>query len=204
MSRSLTVRKPAPREVRQLLELVEEPLESVPQRRAQAILLHNDEMSAVEIAATLQVHVNTIYADLHAFDAKGVDAVYQIHSPGAPPQLSASQKAAICRIADESPQEVGLSYGRWSLSKLRTYLIRQEIVKKISRKHLWLVLKKGGYASVGSSASWSVVIPNVRRYGHAFVGAGGICPPRGSCSFSMSNPWPLKPMEAVDIPRPNA
>lgn len=153
MSRSLNVRKPNPREIRQLLEFVEEPLESVLQRRAQAILLHNDGMSATEIAATLQVHVNTIYAELHAFEAEGLAAVYQIRSPGAPSQLTFRQRAELCRIADQSPQEVGLSYGRWSLSKLRAYLIRQGIVKKISRKHLWLVLQKGGYASVGSSAS---------------------------------------------------
>ena len=153
MSRSLKVRKPRPREIRQLLEFVEEPLESASQRRAQAILLYNDGMSATEIAATLQVHVNTIYADLHAFDAQGLAVLYQIRSPGAPSHLTPRQRAEICRIADGSPQEVGLCYGRWSLSKLRTYLIRQGIVKKISRKHLWRVLKKGGCASVGSSAS---------------------------------------------------
>lgn len=153
MSRSLKVRKLGPREIGQLLEFVEEPLESVFQRRAQAILLHHEGMSATEIAATLQVHVNTIYTDLHAFDAHGVAAVSQLGSPGAPSHLTSQQRAEICRLADLSPQEVGLSYGRWSLSKLRTYLIRQGIVKQISRKHLWLVLKKGGCASVGFSAS---------------------------------------------------
>jgi len=153
MSRSLNVRKPHPGEMRQLLELVEEPLESVTQRRAQAILLHNDGMSATEIAATLKVHVNTIYADLHAFDAEGVAAVHQTRLPGAPCQLTSFQTAEICRIAEQSPQEFGLCYGRWSLSKLRTYLIRQGIVHHISRKHLWLVLKKGGCISVESSVN---------------------------------------------------
>ena len=153
MSRSLKVRKPRSREIHQLLEFVEEPLESAMQRRAQAILLHNDEMCATEIATTLQVHVNTIYADLHAFGAQGVAAVKQSRSPGAPSHLTSRQRAEICRIADQSPQEVGLSYGRWSLSKLCTYLIRQRIIKTISRKHLSRVLKQGGYTSAGSSAS---------------------------------------------------
>ncbi len=153
MSRSLNVRQPRPGEMRQLLELVEEPIESATQRRAQAILLHHDGMSAVEIAATLQVHVNTIYADLHTFEAKGLAAVYQSRVPGTPSQLTPFQRAEICRIAEQSPQELGLCSGRWSLSKLRTYLIRQGIVKKISRKHLWLVLKKGGGTAVGYSGS---------------------------------------------------
>jgi transposase len=153
MSRSLKVRKPRPAEIGQLLPLVEEPLETPSQRRAQAILLHNDGMNATEIAATLEVHVNTIYADLHAFDQQGIAAIHQIRTPGAPAQLTEEQKAEICRIADQSPQEVGLSFGRWSLSTLRTYLIRQGIVKKISGKHLGRILKKGGSVSAEYDAS---------------------------------------------------
>jgi len=153
MSRSLKVRKPHPAEIRHLLPLIEEPLETPSQRRAQAILLHNDDMNATEIAATLEVHVNTIYADLHAFDQQGVAAVHQLGMPGAPAQLTEKQKVEICRIADQSPQDVGLSFGRWSLSKLRTYLIRQGIVIKISRRHLGRVLKKGGSVSVAYDAS---------------------------------------------------
>jgi len=153
MSRSLKVRKPRLAEIRQLFPLVEEPLETPLQRRAQAILLHNDGMNATEIAATLEVHVNTIYADLHAFDQQGVAAVQQIRTPGAPVRLSEKQTAEICRIADQSPQDVGLSFGRWSLTKLRTYLIRQGIVRKISRTHLGRVLKKGGSVSAGYDAN---------------------------------------------------
>lgn len=154
MSRSLKIRSPRPGEIRQLLALVEEPFEQHPsQRRAQAILLHQEGMSAIDIAASLQVHVNTIYADLHAFDRQGLAAVHQLRSPGAPAQLAPWQRAEICRIADQSPQEVGLSYGRWSLSTLRTYLQRQGIVSHISRKHLWRVLKKGGSTYAASSAS---------------------------------------------------
>jgi transposase len=110
-------------------------------------------MSASDIATTLEVHVNTICADLHAFDRQGLAAVHQVRSRGAPAQLTPQQRVEICRIADQSPQEVGLSYGRWSLSKLRTYLKRQGIVPQISRKHLWRVLKKGGSTCAASSAS---------------------------------------------------
>lgn len=153
MSRSLKIRHPRLGEIRQLLALVEEPLEGPPQRRAQAILLHHEGMSATDIATTLEVHVNTICADLHAFDRHGVAAVHQVRSRGAPAQLTPEQRAEICRLADQSPQEVGLSYGRWSLSKLQTYLKRQGLVPRISRKHLWRVLKKGGSTCAASSAS---------------------------------------------------
>lgn len=153
MSRSVEIRSPRPGEIRHLLTLVEEPLEDPPQRRAQALLLHPEGMSASDIATTLEVHVNTIRADLHAFDRHGLAAVHQVRPRGAPAQLSAWQRAEICRIADQSPQEVGLSYGRWSLSKLQSYLKRQGLVPQIRRKHLWRVLKKGGSTYAASSAS---------------------------------------------------
>lgn len=153
MSRSLRIRKPRPSEIRRLLGLLDEPLESLPQRHAQAILLYNDGMSATEIAHTLERHVNTIYAYLTAFDQHGLPGVYQEGKRGAPARLSPAQCRTICRIADQSPQEVGLSYGRWSLSKLRTYLERQGIVSTISREHLWRILKKGACVSAAYSES---------------------------------------------------
>lgn len=153
MSRSLRIRKPRPSEVRQLLQLLDEPLESLPQRRAQAILLYNDGLSATEIAHTLERHVNTIYAYLTAFDQHGLAGVSQEGKRGAPARLSPAQGRTICRIADQSPQEVGLSYGRWSRSKLRTYLKRQGIVSTISREHLWRIVKKGACVSAAYSAS---------------------------------------------------
>ena len=143
MSRYLRIRKPSPAEIRQLLKLLDEPLESLPQRRAQAILLYNDCMNATEIAHTLERHVNTIYAYLTAFDQHGPPGVYQAGKREAPTRLSPAQGRTICRIADPSPQEVGLSYGRWLLSKLHTYLKRQGLISTISREHLWRILKKG-------------------------------------------------------------
>ena len=82
--------------------MLDEPLESLPQRRAQAILLYNDGMSATEIAHTLERHVNTIYAYLTAFDQHGLPGVCQQGKRGAPARLSPAQCRTICRIADQS------------------------------------------------------------------------------------------------------
>lgn len=71
MARPLKLRKPRAAEIRRLLLWVEEPLETAQQRRAQAILLYNEGMNATEIAQTLEVHPNTIYADLQAFNQRG-------------------------------------------------------------------------------------------------------------------------------------
>lgn len=204
MSRTLKVRQPRPAEIRRLLQWIEEPLDTPQQRRSQAILLYHDSMSATEIAMTLQAHVNTILADLHAFDQQGLSSVTQVHQRGVSPRLTPAQKAEICRLADQAPSELGLPYGRWSLSKLRTYLLRQRLVKTLRREHLRRILKKGGSPADEFNASSSVVTPSARRFWPAFVGAGGICPRRVPCSSSISNRWWSKPMADDAIPRPSA
>lgn len=187
MSRSLKVRQPRPTEIRRLLQWVEEPLETPQQRRAQAILLYHDGMSGAEIAVILQAHVNTILADLHAFDQQGLASVTQICPRGVSPQLTPAQKVEICRLADQAPIELGLPYGRWSLSKLRRYLLRQRLVKALSREHLRRILQKGGFAADGFSASSSAAIPSARRFWPVSAGAGAICRRREPCFSSISN-----------------
>jgi transposase len=165
MSRSLTVRQPRPSEVRQLQQWLEaDHLTNAQRRQAEAILLHADGWSGIAIAASLGVHANTVYAALHDFDREGLAAVEQVSRGGAPPRLTAAQEAAIVQRADQPPSELGLPYGRWSLAKLRDYLIRQRILKTISREHLRRVLKKGGSDFGACSANSAAVIRDGPRF----------------------------------------
>ena len=163
MSRPLTIRKPTAAEIHQLHRRLEDDLNPWQRRRAEAIVLYATGMIAVEIAHALEVHPNTIYADLHTFAQYGVQAIDQLGSPGAPVRLSEAQRAEIVRLAEVPPYEVGLPYGRWSIAKLRSYLLHQGVVKAISREHLRRVLKKGGSTSGESGASFSVMIPAGRQ-----------------------------------------
>jgi transposase len=165
-------------EIHQLLQLLDEAVEGPQQRRAHAILLHHEGMPATEIAATLGVHVNTIYTDWHAFAQQGLRAVQQVGRRGAPGRLTVEQTAGICRLADRPPYELGLPYGRWSLAKLRTYLMRKHIVKKISRTQLWRILKKGAWGSGGYAGSCSVAILAGQGFWPKSAGYGGIYRPR--------------------------
>lgn len=100
MSRSLRVRQPRTADIRRLHEIFESALEPGQHRRAQAILLYAAGLSAVEIARLLEVHANTIYADLHAFDIYGVTAVYRLGQGGAPQQITPAQLAEVWRLAE--------------------------------------------------------------------------------------------------------
>ena len=153
MSRSLIVRQPHASDIRQLHKVLESPLAPDQRRRAEAILLYAAGLTAVEIAHLLEVHANTIYADLHAFGTYGVAAVYHFGQRGALQRLSPTQLNEVWQLAERPPYELGLPYGRWSLSKLREYLITHQILPRISREHLRRVLKKGGCDYAASSAN---------------------------------------------------
>lgn len=159
MSRPLIVRKPTAEELDQLHHWLEQPLKSWQRRRAEVLLLYAADGSASAIAQFLHVHRNTVYADLHAFARHGLSALSRQRKLGAPPRLSKKQIAAIWRLADRAPTTLGLPFGRWSLAKLRAYLIRERIVPAISREHLRRVLKRGGTGCAASSASSSAPIP---------------------------------------------
>jgi transposase len=168
MSRPSTIRPATAAELDQIHRLLKQPWQ---RRRLEAVLLHSAGHTAVDIAALLGVHVNTAYSDLRLFHRSRLHGLLSRRRLGAPPQLTARQRRAICRLAEQPPTELGLPYGRWSLAKLRDYLIRHRLVRGISREHLRRVLKKGGTRSAASPASCGARTPT----------AGLSCTGSGSC-----------------------
>jgi len=77
MPRSLNVRKPKTVEIRQLHQLLEGELLAWQRRRVEALLLDAAGHNATDIATFLEVHVHTVYADLHAFGQEGLGSVRQ-------------------------------------------------------------------------------------------------------------------------------
>lgn len=153
MSRSLTARKPNPAELRRFHQWLEKPLRPWQRRRAEVLLLRSADLSATAIARLLQVHVNTVYDDLRDFARHGLSSLSRPRAVGAPPSLFQEQIAAVWRLAGQSPTTLGLPFGRWTLAKLRDILIREKVVKSISREHLRRVLKKGDTHFATSAAS---------------------------------------------------
>ncbi len=156
MPRSLKVRQPKAAEVRKLQALLEDAPDARQARRAEAILLHATGMEAVEIAQVLAAHPNTVYSDLHAFGRDGLASLR-------PPTLAANacgltpeRLRDLCRLAEQPPCELGLPWGRWSLAKLRDYLLRERFCQHLSREHLRRLLRKGGCTSPASAARSSV------------------------------------------------
>lgn len=153
MGRSSKVRKPNAAESRQLGLWVEEAEHAWQRRRAAIVMYYAMGQTAQDIAAALAIHPNTVYAILHAFDRRGLAAVRQPLVPGARVRIQPTQVAQMCRVADASPGDFGLPYGRWSLTTLRRYLLAERIVRRISREHLRRLLKKGASTYAATDAS---------------------------------------------------
>ena len=151
MARKMKVRRPVTAEIQQLSKKMIELVNPHQQRRAEALILYGIGLNILEIAIAQGVHPNTVYKDLHAFEQLGVEAIWQLQEGGAPRRITDEQTTKIEQLAEQSPQEVGLPYGRWSLRKLREYLVKQHIVKSIGRERLRQVLKKRFSLSAGAT-----------------------------------------------------
>jgi transposase len=156
MPRSLKVRQPGAADIRRLQVELEEFPQPRQRRRAEAILLHAAGLEATAIAQALAAHPNTIRADLHAFDRDGLRALQATGSQPTPRLFTPAQLAEVCLLAETAPCELGLPWGRWSLSKLRDYLLKQRFCRHLSREHLRRLLRKGGCTLPAFSARSSV------------------------------------------------
>ena len=152
MPRPLTVRKPRRSEIDYLNTMLEQEITAGQRRRAEVLVLYAAGLEGTDIARALAIHVNIVYADLRAFERDGLDGVHHRLRGGAPVRIAEAQRAEILRLAEAPPGEVGLPYGRWSLAKLRQYLLQHRIVRAISREYRRQVLKKGGSAFVTANA----------------------------------------------------
>ncbi len=154
MTRPLNIRKPTSAEMRRLEVLLEEDLPPQVERRARAILDYGCGLAAAAIAQALRVHPNTIYADLHAFAREGLDAVHPLPVGGAPRQITAQQLTKIWQWAECAPSEFGFLDARWTLARLREFVVkRRRVLKRISLEHLRRLLKKTIFAFDGLNAS---------------------------------------------------
>lgn len=185
MSRAINIRKPKLAELHQLHRILESEATPALRRRAEAVLLHIAGLDAMQIAAALDAHVNTVRADLHAFGRKGVPGILAQGRRGSPRSLTEAQEEALRKVAQEPPSHWGLPWSRWSLSKLRDFVIRRRTVKTISREHLRRVLKKGACAFAESKKRSKAMIHAERQFWPVYAGFGTTCHPEACCSSLM-------------------
>ena len=85
-----------------------------------------------EISEEVNLHPINVRKWIHRFNELGLDGLRSGKSPGRPPVFSEEQRAQIVQTSRTSPRQLGLHYTRWSLQRLRRYLIEHQIVEHIS------------------------------------------------------------------------
>jgi transposase len=128
----LYVREIAITEGRKLQNIIRRGSNRVKVRRAQVILASAQGSKVPDIARTLYFspqHIRTIIKD---FNGNGFKALEPRYSGGRPPKFNDEQKSLIIETALCPPNLLGVPFTRWSLAKLRDFIIEEKIVDSIS------------------------------------------------------------------------
>ena len=129
-------------EGRKLQHIVRHDRNRIKVRRAQVILTSSQGSKVPAIARQLffsQQHVRTIIQD---FNERGLAALEPGYCGGRPPTFTEEHRSLIVETALCPPRLLGCPFNRWSLDKLREYLVRKRIVKSISSETLRQMLRR--------------------------------------------------------------
>ena len=110
-------------------------------RRAQVVLASNQGFKVPDIAEMLHYSEQHIRNIIKAFNEQGLKALEPEPKCGRPNKFTEDQCAVIAETALCPPALLGLPFTRWSLEKLREYVIKQKVVKSISVEKLRSILK---------------------------------------------------------------
>jgi transposase len=145
MREGIRVREISNEEGQRLLRIVRRSSGSVVTwRRAQMVLLSAQGMDVAQIAKVAFTSEDRVRAVLHNFNDDGFDSLYPKYAGGRPPTFTLPQRQAIKKIALARPQDHGLPFSTWSLSKLADFLVAEGVVDDISHEGLRVLLREEG------------------------------------------------------------
>ncbi len=142
---ALHVRELTEEEKKKLEYLLDHPEESpFPVERLMIVYLSSHGTKVQQIAETVGMHPINVRKWIHRFNARGFEGLVTRKSPGRPRVFSEEQRRRIVEIAQTPPDKLGLERSRWSLQRLRRYLIEQGIVDRISVETIRQILQEHG------------------------------------------------------------
>lgn len=111
-------------------------------RNAKIVLARAQGLPLRTVADSLQVHPNTVRNRLLRFYERGVAGLTHAATGTVRPIVFSEEiRARIVEIAKSSPQSLGVAHSRWSLRRLRAYLIQQGIVEDVSVEGIRQILR---------------------------------------------------------------
>jgi transposase len=145
VSQKLYVRDLDDGEANRLLRIVRRGKGSVVTwRRAQILLWSAQRYDVATIAKMAFTSPDRVREVINNFNADGFDSIYPRYAGGAPPKFTLPQRREIKKIAISRPQDHGLPFSTWSLTKLAEFLVAEGVVDDISHEGLRLLLREEG------------------------------------------------------------
>ena len=137
----LYVRNLSVPEGRKLQRVVRRDASRIKMRRAQVVLASEQGSKVPDIARRFyfsQAHVRTI---IKSFNEEGFCALEPQYGIGRPKKFTEEQRSLIIETALCPPDLLGEPYRRWSLPKLRDFLVREKVVDSIAIETVRQMLK---------------------------------------------------------------
>jgi transposase len=116
------LRELTPDEAQRLVKITRTARDRVRLRRAGIVLASLQGRTATEAAAMFAAKPQYAREVIHAFNDKGFAALDPKWSGGRPRKFGPHVRELICRVARTPPQQAGLAFTTWSLSKLVEHL----------------------------------------------------------------------------------
>ncbi len=184
---ALYVRALTPEEKQELERLLDHPEESpIPPERLMIVYLSSHGVKVKQIAETVGLHPINVRKWIHRFNARGLPGLSTRKSPGRPRVFTEEQRRKIVEVVQTPPEALGLDTPRWSLQRLRRYLIEHGIVQQISVETIRQILEEHG-VRYRATRGWGGSAHNGTRnrgQSHRFGPPAGPDVPQNQATFS--------------------
>jgi transposase len=137
----LYVRELSMAEGRQLQQVLRRSKDRIKVRRAQVVLASAQGFKVPAIADLFHFSEQHVRHLIEEFNQRGLPSLQAKERPGRPPKFSEEQISLIAETALCPPDLLRLPFKRWSLEKLRAYVIKNKLVASISLETLRSMLQ---------------------------------------------------------------
>src|SRR5829696_2579797 len=108
------------------------------------VLLSAQRMDVEQIARVAFTSPDRVRDVINNFNDDGFASLYPKYAGGRPPTFTVPQRQQIKRIALSRPQDHGLPFSTWSLSRLAEFVVAEGVVDDISHEGLRALLREEG------------------------------------------------------------
>ena len=147
------VREITEKEGQKLQKLLRRSKDPVEMRRAAVVLQSAQGFKVSEIARSQFYSKKQVRKIINRFNEEGFPSLKSNYTGGRPPRFRREVRLDIVDTAMSRPEDLGLPFTQWSLTKLKACLIKKGIVDSISIERLRQILKEEGF-SYQRSKTW--------------------------------------------------